>query len=66
MFDYWKKLMITKADRQAYHSVGWLTDDLDSSISEVDVPIVDGSTIVCFESHLVARLGLPPSKFLLL
>jgi hypothetical protein len=26
--------------------------------------MVDGSTMVCFESHLVAGLGLPPSKFL--
>jgi hypothetical protein len=26
--------------------------------------MVDDSTMVCFESHLVARLGLPPSKFL--
>jgi hypothetical protein len=26
--------------------------------------IVDGTTVVCFESHLVAGLGLPPNKFL--
>jgi hypothetical protein len=26
--------------------------------------MVDGSTVVCFESHLVPGLGLPPSKFL--
>jgi hypothetical protein len=30
----------------------------------VDVPTIDGSVVFCFESHLVARLGLPPSKFL--
>jgi hypothetical protein len=63
MSDYWKKLMITEADRQAYHSTSWLTGILESSVSEVDVPTVDGSTVVCFESHLVARLGLRPSKF---
>jgi hypothetical protein len=56
--------MITEADHQAYHSAGWLTSDLESSVSEVDVPTVDGSTVVYFESHLVAGLGLPPSKFL--
>jgi hypothetical protein len=28
-------------------------------------PTVDGSILVCFESHLVAGLGLPPSKFLI-
>jgi hypothetical protein len=56
--------MINEADRQAYHSVGWLTGGLESSISEVDVPTVDGSTVVCFESHLVVELDLPSSKFL--
>jgi hypothetical protein len=37
---------------------------LKSSVSEVDVPTVDGSIVVYFESHLVIGLGLPPSKFL--
>jgi hypothetical protein len=27
--------------------------------------MVDQTTIVCFESHLISRLGLPPSKFLI-
>jgi hypothetical protein len=26
--------------------------------------MVDGSIVVCFKLHLVARLRLPPSKFL--
>jgi hypothetical protein len=64
MSDFWKKSTITEVDRQAYHSSSWLTGGLESSISEVDVPTVDGSTMVYFESHMVARLGLPPSKFL--
>jgi hypothetical protein len=51
-------------DHKVNHSDGWLTNDLESSISEVNVPTVDGSPIVCFESHLVAGLGLPPIKFL--
>jgi hypothetical protein len=33
-------------------------------IPKVDVPIVHDSTSICFESYLIARLGLPPSKFL--
>jgi hypothetical protein len=33
-------------------------------IPEVDVPTIDGSIMLCFKSHLTARLGLPPSKFL--
>jgi hypothetical protein len=38
--------------------------NLISSIPEVDIPTTHGSTVVCFESHLVAGLGLPASKFL--
>jgi hypothetical protein len=64
MSDYWKKSMITEADRKAYHSFGWLNDSLESSISEVIITTVDGSTIVYFESHLITGLDLPPSKFL--
>jgi hypothetical protein len=30
----------------------------------VDVPTIDGSIMLCFESDLIAGLGLPPSKFL--
>jgi hypothetical protein len=26
--------------------------------------MIDDTMVVCFESHLIARLGLPPSKFL--
>jgi hypothetical protein len=35
-----------------------------SSIPEVEFPTVDDSNVMCFESHLIAGLGLPPSKFL--
>jgi hypothetical protein len=35
-----------------------------SFIPEVDVPTIEGSTIICFESQLAAGEGLPPSKFL--
>jgi hypothetical protein len=30
----------------------------------MEYPIVDDTIVVCFESHLVAGLGLPPNKFL--
>jgi hypothetical protein len=43
---------------------GWLTGNVVSFIPEVDVPTVEGSTILCFESQLAAGLGLPSSKFL--
>jgi hypothetical protein len=35
-----------------------------STVPEVDVPTTHDSTVVCFESHLIGRLGLPPNKFL--
>jgi hypothetical protein len=63
--NYWKKSMITKADRSAYHTAGWLGDALEYFVLEVDVPTIDNYTVVYFESHLVAGLGLPPSKFLI-
>jgi hypothetical protein len=64
MSDFFKKTTVTEEDRLAYHMFGWLTGNLLSMIPEVDVPTVHDSTIVCFESYLVAGLGLPPSKFL--
>jgi hypothetical protein len=62
--DYYKKSNVTEANRQAYHDFDWLAGNMISSIPEVDVPTTHGSTVVCFESHLVVGLGLPPSKFL--
>jgi hypothetical protein len=64
MSDYWKKSAIIEADCQAYHDFSWLTGNLMSTVPEVDFPTTHGSTVVCFESHLIAGLGLPPSKFL--
>jgi hypothetical protein len=62
--NYWKKSNVSEANHQSYHDFGWLTGNLISSIHEVYVPTTHGSTVVCFESHLVAGLGHPPSKFL--
>jgi hypothetical protein len=62
--DYWKKSKVIEADRSAYHTVGWLGGALESFVPEVDIPMVDNSSVVCFECHLIARLGLPPRKFL--
>jgi hypothetical protein len=62
--DFFKKTTVTKDDRRAYHDRGWLTGNLVSFIPEVDVPTIEGSTIICFESQLAAGVGLPPSKFL--
>jgi hypothetical protein len=62
--DFWKISNVSETNHQAYHNLGWLTGNLISSISEVDVPTTHGSIVICFESHLVVGLGLPPSKFL--
>jgi hypothetical protein len=62
--DYWKKSTVIEIDRTAYHTVGWLSGGVVSSISDLDFPTVDNTTIVCFESHMIAGLGLPCSKFL--
>jgi hypothetical protein len=64
MFGFFKKTTVTDAKCQGYHDLGWLIGNLLSSIPEVDFPTVDGSIVLCFESHLNARLGLPHSKFL--
>ncbi len=55
---------MTEDDRQVYHNRGWLTGNLVSFIPEVDVPTVESSTILCFESQLAAGVVLPPNKFL--
>jgi hypothetical protein len=60
--DYWKKSMVTELDRSAYHITGWLLGEVESFI---EFFMVDNTTVVCFESHLVAGLGLPPIKFLI-
>jgi hypothetical protein len=62
--DYRKKSTISKADHSAYHDASWLGSTLESFVCTMEVPMVDKSTIVFFESHLVTGLGLPPSKFL--
>jgi hypothetical protein len=64
MVNYWKKTTVTETDRQAYHSFGWLNGGLESIVPTVEYPTVDDTTVVYFESHLVAGLGLPSSKFL--
>jgi hypothetical protein len=64
LMDFFKGTTISEEELQAYHSRGWLTGNILSSIPEVDIPTVAGSSVLCFESHLLAGLGLPPSKFL--
>jgi hypothetical protein len=62
--DFFKGTTVSEEELRAYHSHDWLTGNMLSSIPEVEVPTVTGSIVLCFESHLLAGLGLPPSKFL--
>jgi hypothetical protein len=62
--DFFKKTSVSEEEIQGYHRHGWLTSNVLSSIPEVDVPTVHGLSVLCFESHLLAGLGHPPSKFL--
>jgi hypothetical protein len=64
LIDFFKKTTATEDDRRSYHNRGWLAGNLVSCIPEVDVPTIEGSTILYFESQLATRIGLPPSKFL--
>jgi hypothetical protein len=62
--NFFKKTTVTEDDLRAYHDRGWLPGNLVSFIPEVDIPTIEGSTILFFEYQLAAGLGLPPSKFL--
>jgi hypothetical protein len=64
LMDFFKGTTVNEEELQAYHSYGWLTSNVLSSIPEVDVLTVHGSTVLYFESHLLAGLGLSPNKFL--
>jgi hypothetical protein len=46
-------------------AVGWLLGVLVYTPTTLDFPTIDRTNIVCFESHLMCRPGLPLSKFLI-
>jgi hypothetical protein len=64
LYEYWKAPMVTEAYLAAYHIIGWLLGGVLSSTTDLEFPVIDKTIIICFESNLVAGLGLPPSKFL--
>jgi hypothetical protein len=47
MTDYWKTSKVTEVS-------DWLLSRVESSISDLEFPTVDNTTIVCFESHLIS------------
>jgi hypothetical protein len=48
--EFFEKTTMMEDNCRAYHDRGWLTGSLVSFILEVDIPTVEGSTILCFES----------------
>jgi hypothetical protein len=64
LMDFFKGTTITEEELQTFHNCGWLIGNVINTIPKVDVPTVHGSTVLCFESYLLAGLGFPPSKFL--
>jgi hypothetical protein len=48
----------------ACHDTGWLWGVLVCTPTTLDFLTIDQTNIICFESHLMCGLGLPPSKFL--
>jgi hypothetical protein len=60
MSDFFKKRTVTKEDRLAYHRFSWLTNNLLSTIPEVDVPSVHdflGCELVHFNPNDIAALS---------
>jgi hypothetical protein len=55
---------VKEADISKFHEVIWLLGDLIGSPITLDFLTIDHTHIVCFESHLMCGLRLPPSKFL--
>jgi hypothetical protein len=62
LYEYWKAPMVIEADLAAYHAISWLPGGVLSSTTNLKFPTIDKIVIVCFEFHLMAGLGLPPSK----
>jgi hypothetical protein len=64
LYQYWKVPTVTDEDITTYHEGGWLFEALVCTPTTLDFPMIDRTSIVYFESHLMCGLGLPPIKFL--
>jgi hypothetical protein len=64
LINFFKETSLSEEELQGYHHLRWLTGNILSSIPEINVLTVHCSSVLCFESHMLAGLGLPPSKFL--
>jgi hypothetical protein len=64
LYEYWKAPTTTKKDFSAYYATDWLSGVMICSTTSLNFATIDRTNIVCFESHLMCGLGLPPIKFL--
>jgi hypothetical protein len=64
LYEYWKAPTVTDKDIVVYNEAGWLPGVLVCTPTTLDFPTMDRTNIVCFESHLMCGLDLPPSAFL--
>jgi hypothetical protein len=64
-FEYWKMPTVIEANLAAYHATDWLPSGVLSSTIDLEFPTIDKTIVVCFESHLMAGLDLPKSKFII-
>jgi hypothetical protein len=56
---------VKEDDINKFHEVKWLPDDLVCYPTSLDFRTMDHTHIMCFESHPICGLVLPPSKFLI-
>jgi hypothetical protein len=64
LYEYWKAPTVTDKEITTYHDVGWLLGALVCTPTTLDFPTIERTNVVCFESHLMCGLSLPPSKFI--
>jgi hypothetical protein len=56
--------MVDEKDITNFHDAGWLLGGLLCTPTTLEFPTIDHTNIICFESHLMCELSLPPSQFL--
>jgi hypothetical protein len=64
LYQFFKVPTVIDEDIVANHATGWLSGALLCTPTTLDFLAIDQTNIVCFESHVMCGLGLPPSKFI--
>jgi hypothetical protein len=64
LYEYWKAPTVDDKDINNFHMPRCLPRDALCSPTSLEFPTIDHTSIVCFVSHLICSLDLPPSEFL--